>query len=86
MLPQARPFLHVSGMIPAERGCITVMWPLAQHPTNKNELLAWDLSADPAELADLKPEAIRERLFTPTAELPEGRLTAGERAGRFAVA
>ena len=71
-LQDARPFLHVSGMFGAARGCIAVMAPLAMHPTNKNELLAWDLAADPAELADLKPEAIRERLFTPTAELPEG--------------
>jgi exodeoxyribonuclease-1 len=59
-------------MFGAARGCLAVMAPLAMHPTNKNELLAWDLSADPAELADLKPEAIRERLFTPTADLPEG--------------
>ena len=71
-LQDARPFLHVSGMFGAARGCLAVMAPLAMHPSNKNELLAWDLSADPAELAELKPEAIRERLFTPTAELPEG--------------
>ena len=32
----ARPFLHVSGMFGAERGCLAVMWPLASHPTNKN--------------------------------------------------
>src|SRR5690606_38237483 len=31
----ARPFLHVSGMFPAERGCLAVMFPLATHPTNK---------------------------------------------------
>ncbi|MDO5624055.1 MAG: exodeoxyribonuclease I [Pseudomonadota bacterium] len=71
-LQDARPFLHISGMFGAARGCMAVMAPLAMHPGNKNELLAWDLSADPAELADLKPEQIRERLFTPTAELPEG--------------
>lgn len=71
-LQDARPFLHVSGMFGAARGCIALMWPLAMHPTNKNELLAWDLAADPAELADLKPGQVRERLFTPTADLPEG--------------
>ncbi|QTD44689.1 exodeoxyribonuclease I [Ottowia testudinis] len=71
-LQDARPFLHVSGMFGAARGSLAVMAPLAMHPTNKNELLAWDLAADPAELADLKPEQIRERLFTPSAELPEG--------------
>ncbi|MDO5086689.1 MAG: exodeoxyribonuclease I [Comamonadaceae bacterium] len=71
-LQNARPFLHVSGMFGAARGCLAVMWPLAMHPVNKNELLAWDLAADPAELADLRPEQVRQRLFTPAAELPEG--------------
>ena len=71
-LSDARPFLHVSGMFGAARGCLAMMAPLAMHPTNKNELLAWDLSADPTELAELRPEAVRERLFTPAAELPEG--------------
>ena len=33
----ARPFLHISGMFPSERGCLALMWPLAMHPTNKNE-------------------------------------------------
>jgi len=69
---EARPFLHVSGQFGAARGCLAVMAPLAMHPVNKNELLAWDLSADPAELADLKPDAARARLFTRTADLPEG--------------
>ncbi|QNP60043.1 exodeoxyribonuclease I [Paenacidovorax monticola] len=68
----ARPFLHVSGMFPVERGCLAVMWPLASHPTNKNELLAWDLASDPRELATLGAEEIRARLFTRTADLPEG--------------
>ena len=71
-LREARPFLHISGMFGAARGCIAVMAPLAMHPTNKNELLAWDLAADPRELADLKPDDVRQRLFTPTADLPEG--------------
>jgi len=71
-LQGAKPFLHVSGMFPAERGCIAVMWPLAQHPSNKNEILAWDLAHDPAELAGLGAEDIRLRLFTRSADLPEG--------------
>lgn len=71
-LREVRPFLHVSGRFGAARGCIAVMAPLAMHPTNKNELLAWDLSADPAELADLKPDEVRARLFTAGADLPEG--------------
>ncbi|HTN65229.1 MAG TPA: exodeoxyribonuclease I, partial [Burkholderiaceae bacterium] len=67
-----RPFLHVSGMFPAERGCLALMWPLAQHPTNKNEIIAWDLAFDPSELSTLDAETIRTRLFTAADALPDG--------------
>jgi len=68
----ARPFLHVSGMFPVARGCLAILWPLASHPGNRNELLAWDLAQNPAELGTLDAEAIRTRLFTRTEALPEG--------------
>lgn len=71
-LREARPFLHVSGRFGAARGCIAVMAPLAMHPTNKNALLAWDLAFDPAELGELKADEARARLFTASADLPEG--------------
>lgn len=71
-LQNARPFLHVSGMFPAERGCIAIMFPLAMHPTNKNELIAWDLSEDPSTLATLNTDEIRLRMFTRASELPPG--------------
>ena len=67
-----QPFLHVSGMFPAERGCLSMVWPLATHPTNKNEVLVWDCRHDPAELFALDADTIRMRLFTRAAELPEG--------------
>ncbi|MHB1332149.1 MAG: exodeoxyribonuclease I [Sulfuriferula sp.] len=67
-----RPFLHVSGMVPAERGCLMLAWPLAQHPTNKNEVIIWDLAFDPAELFELDAASIRTRMFTAAAALPEG--------------
>ena len=68
----AQPFLHVSGMFPPERGCMAVMWPLATHPSNKNELLAWDLAYDPSELPLLDVATLRQRLFSKAADLPEG--------------
>ncbi len=71
-LPVHRPFLHISGMVPAERGCMAMMWPLAVHPTNKNEIIAWDLAADPSELFTLDAEAIRLRMFSKADALPEG--------------
>jgi len=67
-----KPFLHISGMYGPERGCIALVWPLAPHPTNKNELIVWDLATDPGELLSLNAEAIRGRLFVKQDELPEG--------------
>ena len=68
----AQPFLHVSGMFAPERGCLAIMWPLATHPSNKNELLAWDLAHDPSELPLLDLATLRQRLFSKQADLPEG--------------
>lgn len=67
-----RPFLHVSGMFSTERGCLALMLPLAQHPTNRNEIIAWDLSADPTELLELQADTIHDRLFSKAETLPEG--------------
>jgi exodeoxyribonuclease-1 len=69
---QGRPFLHISGMYGVERGCLALVWPLAPHPRNKNEIIVWDLAHDPAELFTLDAAAIRERLFTRSEDLPEG--------------
>lgn len=67
-----RPLLHVSGRYGVENGCIAIVWPLGMHPRNKNELILWDLRDDPAELFELRPEAIRARLFVARDALPEG--------------
>ena len=67
-----QPFLHISGMYGVERGGIALVWPMAPHPSNKNEVIVWDLSADPAELLTLNAEAIRLRMFSKGEDLPEG--------------
>ncbi|HET9112881.1 MAG TPA: exodeoxyribonuclease I [Burkholderiales bacterium] len=67
-----RPFLHVTGMVPVERGCTMLAWPLAVHPANKNEIIAWDLAYDPAELYTLDAATVRLRLFSKSDALPEG--------------
>lgn len=69
-----KPFLHVSGMFSTERGCLAVMWPLAIHPSNKNEVIAWDLQFDPTELLHLDVATIQQRMFSKTDALPEGVL------------
>ncbi len=67
-----RPFLHVSGRYPVERGCLALVWPLGAHPSNRNELIVWDLAHDPAELLELDADAVRSRLFVRDADLAEG--------------
>ena len=69
---QGLPFLHISGMYPVERGCMALVWPLSPHPTNKNEVIVWDLAHDPSELFALGVEAIRRRMFSKADDLPEG--------------
>ena len=71
-LSDCRPFLHVSGMFSSERGCLAIMFPLATHPVNKNEVLAWDLAHDPSELPLLDVASVRERLFSKSADLSDG--------------
>ncbi|WP_255987631.1 exodeoxyribonuclease I [Chitinolyticbacter albus] len=69
---EPKPLLHISGMYGTERGCLAIVWPLAWHPQNKNELIVWDLAFDPAELFELDAATMRTRMFTRAAELPDG--------------
>ncbi|MES2958441.1 MAG: exodeoxyribonuclease I [Pseudomonadota bacterium] len=68
-----RPFVHLSGRYPVERGCMAVVWPLAPHPYFKNEVIVWDLAHDPSELFQLNGAEIRARLFTAADALPAGQ-------------
>ena len=72
--PQAAaPFLHISGFYPTEQGCSALLWPLAQHPVNKNEIIVWDLRYNPNVLATMGAEQIRQRLFTPAEQRAAGQ-------------
>ena len=67
-----KPLLHTSSMFGGERYCTTLVMPLAMHPSNKNAVISYDLSVDPTPLIDSDAATIRERLYTPQAQLPEG--------------
>lgn len=71
-LASRKPVLHISGMYPASRGNMALVMPLGRHPTNSNGILVYDLRQDPAEWLGLSPTEIRERLFAPQEQLPEG--------------
>jgi len=71
-LGKQEPVLHASGMFRSEYGSTAMVMPLAQHPTNKNGIIVYDLRFDPTALINEEAEEIAFRLFTPQAELPEG--------------
>ncbi|WP_137939638.1 exodeoxyribonuclease I [Chitinivorax sp. B] len=71
-LQERRPLLHVSGMYATDYGCLALVAPIAIHPTNKNEVIVFDLRADPTPLFELDVDDIRKRLFTKADELPAG--------------
>jgi len=64
--------LHTSGMYPSTICNTTMVYPLAQHPTNKNGIIVFDLRYSPDDLIQLSADQIIERLYTPRDELPEG--------------
>jgi exodeoxyribonuclease I len=69
---RAQPVLHVSGRFPASRGCAGIVLPLAEHPSNRNQIIALELHDDPQRLVDLDAAAIGDLLYTPQSDLPDG--------------
>lgn len=64
-----KPFIHVGRSIEPNTGPDTgraagvrILLPLARHPVNRNEVIAWDLAADPRQLLDIDAETLRRRL------------------------
>ncbi len=76
-LEEMKPVLHVSGMFGAARHNIALVVPLAVHPVNRNEVICFDLAADPAPLLELPPERIRALLYTPAEALGAGQARPG---------
>jgi exodeoxyribonuclease-1 len=64
--------LHISGMYPADMGCLAPVVPLLQHPRNKNELIVYDLRKDPQEFLGMTVDEMEANLYTPTKDFPEG--------------
>lgn len=71
-VPGRKPVLHISRRYPASRGCAALVVPLAEHPTNPNGVIVYDLSVDPTPLFDLSAEQIRQRVFVSNDDLAEG--------------
>jgi exodeoxyribonuclease-1 len=67
-----RPVLHVSGRYKTDRGCMAIVYPIAPHPVNRNEVIVWDLAQDPQQLMELDAQEIRLRMYAREGTLPEG--------------
>jgi exodeoxyribonuclease-1 len=66
------PVLHVSQRYPANRLCAAPVLPLARHPRIDSRVIVMDLEGDVDALLDLDAQDIADRLYTPSADLPEG--------------
>jgi exodeoxyribonuclease-1 len=67
-----KPVVHVSGKYPAIKNCLAIVVAICKHPTNSNGVIVYDLSVDPEPMLSLSIDEIQKRIFTATADLPEG--------------
>ena len=71
-IPAMKPVLHVSGMFGGKRNNIALIVPLALHPSNRNEVICFDLHSDPAPLRELPVKELQRRLFSRGSDLAVG--------------
>lgn len=76
-LNEHKVILHITGMFPSDLGCIAPVMPLMIHPTNKNEVIVYNLREDPTAMLNATPDEIIANLYTPNAERAEGDLRFG---------
>jgi len=61
---EAKPLVHITGMVPADRMHTSIVVPLMPNPSNKNAVVVLDMRTDPEQLVGLSSEEIRQRLYT----------------------
>ena len=71
-LSKKTPVVHTTGMIPNQYCNTGMVVPLAPHPVNKNGVIVYDLRYDPTSLIEMDAATIKQYLYTPKNELPEG--------------
>lgn len=71
-LGQFKPLVHISGKYPALKNCLAIVLPICKHPENSNGIIVYDLSIDPEPMLSLSATEISKRIFTATADLPDG--------------
>ena len=85
-LGSAKPIFHISSMFGSKNYCASVLLPLAMHPTNKNEVICFDLRHSPEDFLALSVDEIKPRVFSSSAALAELALQQGvEQLPRIAI-
>ena len=69
-----KPVLHISQRYPASRLCAAPVLPISRHPRFDNRVLVFDLDGDADALLRMDAAQIADRLYTPSADLPEGEV------------
>ena len=64
-----QPVVHVSSMYSGLQSNLSVVMPLCAHPDNRNGVLFYDLRTDPEPFLTMGADEVRDRIFTPRAEL-----------------
>jgi exodeoxyribonuclease-1 len=72
LLQEGLAVVHISGRYPAAKGSMAIVLPVCKHPTNNNGVMVYDLSIDPEPMLSLSAEQIQQRIFTASADLPDG--------------
>jgi exodeoxyribonuclease-1 len=70
-LDELTPLAHVSGMFGGARHNLALVVPVAWHPTNNSEVICVDLGKSP-DFLEQPTDTVRQHLFSPQAELPDG--------------
>ncbi len=68
------PLVHVSGMFGTDRNNISIIAPIAWHPTNSNAVICIDLAKDLTPLFMLDAKGLKRRLYTKKADLAPDEL------------
>lgn len=72
LLHARQPLIHASARFAARHGGVALVLPLGDHPRIRNQHVVFDLSHSPAQFLQLPLNELKDYLYTPSADLPEG--------------
>ncbi|GAB4197327.1 MAG: exodeoxyribonuclease I [Wenzhouxiangellaceae bacterium] len=71
LLSSGEPLIHASSRFPSSQGGVSLVLPLGRHPRIRNQYVVFNLVGDPEAFCTLPLEDLAERLYTPSADLPD---------------